>query len=440
MRALALLGLALAHAASARADSGAILGESSRAAALAGAVTARPGDTSAIYANPAALDAIDRPTLVVLGHVGEHRQSFARYGELGRSERQGIGGWGIALVSPLPGPAWLRRVRLGGALLVPGAEVLRVNASNRSDDPTVFYYGERTQRTAMSFSLGVALPFRTSIGVGVAVYSTLVAPTRAGFDPNRGEDVDEGVFIEQDRIVTMDASAIIGVRVQPIDELAFGLTWHQGGASRASGEIEIRAGPIVVEDTYSFYQMIAPMDVTFGTAVFPTPELDLSVDLTWARWSEFRTILDEVPDPPFSDTFSVRAGAEYRPHPFLAVRAGYGFVPSPVPEQIARDNFLDGHRHVMGLGLGFDFEALQRAPWSVHYLPFRFDVTLRFHAQQEQRADKDRAALRDADPMRIGTQIDNLGYPGFRARGSFMQVSFTLTVPLGPALGVGIDE
>ena len=89
--AIALAALVLVPTVSARAQSGAILGESSRNASLAGAVTARPGDTSAIYTNPAALDNIDRPTAVLLGHVGEHRQSFARLGELGRSERQGIG-------------------------------------------------------------------------------------------------------------------------------------------------------------------------------------------------------------------------------------------------------------------------------------------------------------------------------------------------------------
>ena len=428
----------------ARADAGAVLGESSRAGALAGAVTARPGDTSAIYFNPAALDGIDRPTLVIFGHLGAHHQSFARLGELGSSETTGIGGWGVSLASPLPGPPWLRRVRLGGALHVPGVEVLRVDVPNRRDVPYSPYYGGRIQRTSMALSLAVALPFRTSIGAGAILYANLAVPTRAGFDPALGAtDVDEGVIIEQERAVGVVPSAVLGVRTQPIDELAFGLTWHQGGAATVTGEFEIRAGPIVLPGTLDFYQMIAPEEVTFGVAAFPTPELDLSVDLSWSRWSEFRTIHGYVPDPAFSDTFSVRAGAEWRAHPFLAVRGGYAFEPSPVPEQTGLDNFVDADRHVIGLGVGLDFEQLRRPPFGIDGLPFRIDLALRFHAQHTQEAVKDLSALAmsgDENPGLPGTQIENLGYPGFIARGSFMQLSLTLTIPLGPEVGVGMDE
>jgi len=48
----------------------------------------------------------------------------------------------------------------------------------------------------------------------------------------------------------------------------------------------------------------------------------------------------------------------------------------------------------------------------------------------EQRADKRLDRLPDADPDLPGHQIDNLGYPGFTASGSFAQVGLSLTFPL----------
>ena len=53
-----------------------------------------------------------------------------------------------------------------------------------------------------------------------------------------------------------------------------------------------------------------------------------------------------------------------------------------------------------------------------------------------QQAEKRDEQLTDADADTPGQQIDNLGYPGFEAGGSFLQGGLTLTFLLGAtALG-----
>lgn len=424
MRRLGWLALAIVALASpARADSGAYLGESARASSLASAVVGRPGDTSAIYFNPAGIADLERPTLTLYGHLGNRQLRFARDGELGSGSRRLISGYGVSLVARLPGPEWLSRVRIGGSVHLPGANIIGVVAPVRSDVPLEPYYGGRTDRTALTVALGVELPYGLRLGGAISVTANLVAPTSVGFDARRGEDVDDGVIIAQDRHLTLTPSFVLGARWQIIEELAFGLVWRQGGATRASGTFDIRAGSIAVLDEYRFYDLLAPEEIALGVCVTPLAALSLSLDLTWGRWSEYRTIHEELPDPLFSDVVDVRAGAEWRAHESLRVRLGYGFLPSPVPEQVALHNFLDAHRHELALGLGLDLEPLARMPVTI-------DLALRFHAQHQQRATKDAARLGDATPDTLGQTLDNLGYPGFRSRGSVAQVALAITVRL----------
>ncbi len=425
MRRAIVLAAVLAMASHARADSGAMLGETARTASRASSVVARPGDTSAIYFNPAGVADLDRPVLALYGHVGNRQLWFARDGELGWSRRRAISGYGVSLVARLPGPEWLRRVRLGGSVHIPGTNVISVIAPVREDTPVEPYYGGRTDRTAATVALAVELPYGLRLGASVSVTANLVAPTHVGFDARRGEDVDAGVVIDQQRDLTLTPSFVVGARWQVVDELAFGLVWRQGGATRASGTFDIEAGAIDVMDSYQFYDLLAPEEVALGACVTPIRELSLSLDLIWGRWSEYRTIHDEVPGIPFSDVLDVRAGADLRAHESLRVRLGYAFLPSPVPEQRGRDNFLDAHRHEIAFGLGLDLEPLSR-------VPLRIDLALRFHVQHEQSAHKDLALLPDASST-AGQTIDNLGYPGFRSRGSFAQVALALTLALDAA-------
>lgn len=403
------------------ADSGAALGESARAASLAGSVVGRPGDTSAIFANPAGIADMRRPTLVLYGHLGGHTLRFARHGESGSHTETRIAGYGASIVAPLPGPAWLRRVRVGGSIHLPGDTLIRLRAPVRDDAPRAFYYQDRSDRTAATVAIGIELPFTLRIGAAVTLVPMIAAPTTVGFDATRAEVAQDGLLIEQQRELRLEPSVIVGVRAQPIEELGVGLVWRQGGALRFSGTFDVSAGAIRVLDDYDFYELIAPMELALGLAFTPDPHVTASLDVSWARWSEYRTIRNAMPQPGFSDTVDVRAGLEVTLHPALRVRLGYAFLPSPSPAQTGLDNMLDAHRHEVAFGTGLDLEPLAR-------VPLRLDLAFRFHLTHEQSVVK--------DPTAFEGPIDNLGYPGFTSRQQLEQVLLAVSFPLGDPVSV----
>ncbi len=109
----------------------------------------------------------------------------------------------------------------------------------------------------------------------------------------------------------------------------------------------------------------------------------------------------------------------------LALRAGYAFEPTPIPEQVGDTNYLGADTHTVSLGGGLDLRALTGAPLS----------STRTCAAQlggRQHADKQispRCATREPDAP--GRQIDNLGFPGFESQSRLLQAGLTLTLFVG---------
>jgi long-subunit fatty acid transport protein len=67
--------------------------------------------------------------------------------------------------------------------------------------------------------------------------------------------------------------------------------------------------------------------------------------------------LVQTDNPPaaFEDTLCGRLGVEYRRptgRTDWALRAGYAYLPSPVPEQVGLTSFADNDRHTLALGAG----------------------------------------------------------------------------------------
>jgi long-chain fatty acid transport protein len=425
-RALALslaLGLSLASS-RAEADSGAADGESARAAAMGDAVVGRAGDTSAIFFNPAGIADIDRTTITLLGHAAYYHLDQARTGEPGTSSDRGIGGYGLSLVAPLPGPEWLRRVHIGAAIHVPSSGIITVDAPTRDDLPNAPFYEARLERTAATFSMGIALPGHVDIGVGLTIAPSLLGPTYVSYDARRGMTVDDGVIVRLDRDVRFGGSLLLGARWAPVPQFSVGLAYRQGVSLRAAGPIDLRAGSIHADDPLDFVDVFSVDEVAIGLAFQLTPDLSISTDMTWANWSSFRTLHNQVPTPGFHDVVSLRFGGEWVVDRWAAFRLGYAYEPTPVPAQVALTSYLDADRHVLSGGFGVDLEPLT-------HTPLRFDLYVRAHAMGGISFTKDPSEIPDARPALPGTQIDAYGYPGMSASILYMQAGLSMTLALG---------
>jgi long-chain fatty acid transport protein len=416
-----VLGLVTAPA---LADSGAADGESARAAALGDAVVGRAGDTSAIYFNPAGIADIDRTTITILGHAGYYHLDYARTAERTTSSERGIGGYGISLVAPLPGPEWLRRFHIGAAIHVPSSGIISIEDPTRADLPNAPMYEARLERTAATFALGVALPGNIDLGIGVTVAPSLIAPTFVSYDAQRGATVDEGVVVRLDRDAQFGGAVLIGARWAPVPQFAVGLAYRQGVALRAAGPVHLSAGSILANDPLDFVDHFSVDEVAIGLAFHLLPEFSVSTDMTWQSWSSFRTLRNTLPSPGFHDTVSLRAGAEYVVDHWAALRLGYAFEPTPVPNQIGLTSYLDADRHILSGGFGIDLEPLT-------HTPLHIDLYVRAHVLGGISFTKDAAQLPDARPSIPGQQIDSLGYPGMNASILYLQAGLSMTLALG---------
>ncbi len=409
----------------ARATSGTAFGESARVAAQVSAVVGAPGDAGSIRENPAGLADVIEPQVMLGASIGHVAIDFTRHGEADSTRQRWLGGYGLAAASPLPGPDWLRRLRVGFALYLPAEHVLRVSVDARTDQPKSPIYDGRPDRMSALGALAYEIMPELRIGVGVVMAPTLATPTEVTYEAERADGVEQDVVVRLDRDLEMDVSPFAGVRAQPLPLLGIGLAARAASISRAGGGQRTVAGGILADDPIDYHQFWDPAEVVLGATVGPLSALTVSADVGYARWSAYRSGMNRELDEPFSDTLNPRVGLGYRALPWLTLRGGYGFEPTPVPDQVGDENYLGADTHVVAVGAGADLRTLfARVPVGV-------DVFTRARFGGSQRVDKDPSRLSDATPDLPGQQIDNLGYPGFRSSALFWQAGLSVTLWVG---------
>jgi long-chain fatty acid transport protein len=189
----------------------------------------------------------------------------------------------------------------------------------------------------------------------------------------------------------------------------------------------------------------SPRQVVFGWAWKPGERFNLSVDLAWLQWSQFKDAtlkmavaigpggtqvnFQEVLDPGFNDTLLPRAGIEYLAKKWslfpladrveLKLRGGYYFQKSPVPEQTGLTNFLDSDTHVFSAGLGFALRDLFGTTRAL-----KLDFHFQFH-ELMNREHRKAGEFADLDGDEI-PETRVIGYPGYVTGGNIFAGGFTL--------------
>jgi long-chain fatty acid transport protein len=402
----------------ARATAGTAFSETSSTAALANAVSARPGNAGTMLQNPAGLADIAEPELILCGHVDRLDQSFARTGETAQDLGRWFGGFGMAVAAPLPGPWWLKRVRVGLALDLPAEHILEVSVPVRADQPVSPLYGSRPDRVSTLGTLAIDLARWLKIGAGVGITPSLDTPTEVTYVAGRDKSVDKSVVVRLDRSLSLAVSPFVGIRVQPVKTFGLGLVYRDASFSHATGSQQTIAGSILANDPIDFNAFWDPTELVAGAAWGPFSNVTFSTDVTWHRWSEFKTGFDSDPSPAFHDTVSVRSGIEWQARRWLFLRGGWAFEPSPIPEQTGNSNYIGSDTMVLALGGGVDLRPL------VH-VPLAIDLHVRTRIGTTQTSHKDPSQLPDASADLPGQQIDNLGYPSFSSQSNAYQAGLT---------------
>jgi long-subunit fatty acid transport protein len=439
MSSLKYLVFALFVPSVAHAAAGSAFAETSQSAAMADAVTARPGNAGTLMTNPAGLADLKEAQIVLGAHADFVSQWIQRTGDPASVDRsRGFGGGSFAAATPLPGPNWLRHFGFGVALDVPAQYLLHLHIPTRVDEPSSPIYDGRPDKISAAFALGYKIIPGLELGVGFAISPTLTLPTLVQYQAGRSPNVNDNVEVRIDSSLDLAVVPFLGLRAQPTEWLGLALVYRDAQVSRATGTQTTAAGGILAPDSIDFFQMWEPSTVVVGASLTPIKRLTLTLDVTWRNWSAFRTAFDRGSDPNdpndvgspilppyrFNDTLSIASGIEAKVAKGIFVRGGVGFEPTPIPAQTGQTNYLGANTIIGALGMGLDFRELKG-------LPFIVDAHVRTRIDAPQSATKNVATMPDADPTTAGTQIDNMGFPGFRSQAFMFQGGVTATFFIG---------
>ena len=364
-------------------------GFGARAQALGSAYSAVADDSAANYYNPAGL-ARAQGLKIDIGY-----QIARPLMEVSGQRQPLLDARGLTAGVVLPGSIAGVRFAFGVALLLPDQHVTRIRVLS-FDQPRLHMYDNRLQRLYLAANLAVHIYRGLYLGGGLAFMSrssgTVYLRGRVGIsDPERSELSSS---ISQDLLAIRYPQLGLLFEVSP--HLALALTYrHRFALDLEQGfQIDAQLGdpgqrPVVEKgqlkelarsvDLFQPWQLVAAAAARFS-------RLQVSVDLTYARWSEqpppaavFTLDLDigqltdlvrlpkskDYPPVGFRDLLIPAVGLEWRAIDHvgplsLDARAGYRYEASPVPEQDGDESLGDSDKHLFSVGVGVELAGLTR--------------------------------------------------------------------------------
>jgi long-chain fatty acid transport protein len=343
----------------------------------------------------------------------------------------------IGLVRPLIG----RSLVFGLHALLPIRTLLAQNGFFADEREQYFsnklHYellGDRLDVSSFNFALGWRVVDQLSIGVGIDM-SLFTESRTAVYIPDAS---NQGTALLSPNIRTSSRfNPCFAATVHPSPRTTIIATLHLPSSDDLHGTNDLRfwnyaypAGQNSVPQVYTLSQGNEPRRLSLGSSVSGTRRPDgrapweIGAQVIAERWSRYRDRHGASPLDPWSDTLSYAVGGGFMWHD-RHVTADVGYVPSPVPDQTGRTNYVDNTRFVASAGIegplqlwGHELEAglslfgsvlvpreVTKAPNAAHPVLDEFPDG---STNQITGLPADGAA---------GLQTNNPGYPGWKSTG-----------------------
>lgn len=398
-----------------------VLGVGPRAAGLGGAVSARTGDISAAYYGPASLpDSNDEPGFaeIEIGYLHASPQlsvdALDPEQPIEVQPTASVNGIYVGARFDLGVAFDVEGLAVGLSLYVPGKELFRWRL--RPDDtPQWLTWTDRTQHLSIFAGAGWRITDWLALGVGVQVLfdvqtftTALVSSIERGTDPETGEPIVE-VDAQLGTEVTVfgRAAPVASVLLSPHRALNISLA-YRGEIfvdDRGWTRLDETPGLGAIGFVHRFAHFYQPHQLTLGTAL-SLGEVQLSADLTYARWAKGRTPNSrELGEGRFGDTLVPALGASWSRGPG-ALWLGYRYQRAHFTNAGGPTNLLENDQHVASVG-----GELFLGRWLARF-PVRLRAAFQTIVLPEETETKDwRRFSSDALLER------NAGFPGYRYRG-----------------------
>lgn len=373
-------------------------GADARAKGMGKAQSALSRGVSAVFYNPANLPSVRNPTLTlqltsVLPMLDAEFTTPSDENVFQARTPDAHSGWIFGATLAVP-DFWDERIVLGFVAHTPMQTLTRADSPDPAT-PFFYRYDSYTERVEMEVALGVQLLDWLGVGGGARIGGGQDGVMQVAFDPLQQTMTRQELVAEQYGILVPKA----GVSIGPFDwgwgRLRFGASYREKLAQvmtifthMAFEGLDAEADlPAIATTNFS------PRKFQFGTAfTWVVPPADdagwdwLAGDMHWAadvshvQWSaapspflSLRTSIRgegaeafglagnaDVPGPglsrvrpvDFSDTWNLHLGWEYElAERNLALRMGYQWRPTPVPDQVYGTNLMDASSHVGAFGV-----------------------------------------------------------------------------------------
>ncbi len=374
---LCAVGLMLAlPLSSAQAGAFSIYEQGARAMGRASAFAASPSDPSAMFYNPAGLAMLDGTQIYVGATIIAPSGEFEGSGALtGVSETQ---------VSQIFTPPNIyishrlnEKVVLGFGVHAP------FGLGTEWEDPASFtgrYLSTKTDIAGVSINPTVAFSVndQLSLGVGVDIRMSKITLDRYSFFDATAFGL--GILdVATAELETDMANAIgfnAGLLFKATDQITLGAAYraavdvdYEGtatitqiltGVAPIDGAVAAGMGDHDVATSIAY-----PSVLTVGVAFKATDQLLLEVDVNMTGWSSFKELsITGLPTGPetieedYENSMTVRVGAEYWKDDTLALRAGFLYDQTPVPNKSISPLLPDAKRTGFTVGVGKTFGSM----------------------------------------------------------------------------------
>ncbi len=366
------------------------LGVGPEAMSLGGSYASRGGSYASAYYNPAGLAwSSDEPghgfleiaAGMVYAHPTLHVTSASGANLLTPSAVQGAapigvpdtGGFLFGTRFSVGRPFKIDGLDFGMSLFIPGKFF---NWLDRPDDDIQWaLLGDRSD--VISIHAGLAYRINKFISLGVSVRAlfnvqtdTNGIVTNVALDP-KTDTVQTSTTLGTDSQVFGQVYPIVGVLITPIDRLRIGAVYRNASYVNDWGTTQIQGVPDLgtIGYTSHFAHYYEPLEVTLSASLDITPKLDVSADVTYARWSDaLSNNLNFWGPGRWGDTIVPAFGVRWQATNALSLMAGYRFQKSPVDNFGGPSNLLDCDRHVESVGIDLHLGKLVKEPsFDLHF-------------------------------------------------------------------------
>jgi hypothetical protein len=302
--------------------------------------------------------------------------------------------------------------------------------------------GDRLNVSSITFALGSQLSDWISVGAGIDI--AILTETRVTVYIPDASDQSRAIFAP-DIHTNSKFKPYFAATLHPNARSSVVATVHMPFANDTQGQNDLRfwnytypAGQNSVPQTYTISQGNEPLRIALGGSLTGRRWEDgrvpweIGVQLLGERWSQYRDRHGAHPLDTWKNTLSyaVGGGLLWRDR---HVTADFGYLPSPVPDQTGRTNYVDNAKLVGSLGLegpvkflGRDLEAGVTL-FGSYFLPR--EVTKDPSAVLDEFPD-DAVDLRTGLPAAgaAGLQTNNPGYPGWKSTGYMVGAGATFRI------------